>query len=74
MLSTIKKRVRLSLSLALVVCALGLGVPTSRAKSVPRYTLCEYDSSNGITTCDSFGSSAGYFRYQCNSSGSCWAV
>jgi hypothetical protein len=72
MLSTLKKTTRRLLLLTLVIAALSFGAPTTNSQTVPRITLCEFDSSTQITTCDSFGSSAGYFRYQCDTSGHCW--
>jgi hypothetical protein len=67
-----KKTAKMFFALALVVGALSFGASTTNSQTVARYTLCEYDSSTKITTCDSFGSSAGYFRYQCDTSGHCW--
>ncbi len=72
MLSMHKKIAKKIFALALVVGALSFGASSTKSQSTDRYTLCEYDSSSGITTCDSFGSSAGYFRYQCDAGGNCW--
>ncbi len=53
MLSMHKKIAKKIFALALVVGALSFGASSTKSQSTDRYTLCEYDSSSGITTCDS---------------------
>jgi hypothetical protein len=60
---------KLVLAITFAVGTLGIGVPTIQSQTVPRMTLCE--DTGGWVYCDSFGSSAGYFRYRCNYSGYC---
>ena len=73
MLSILRNKVRVGLALGLLVGSFAINTG-AQTPSVPRFTTCEFNQTTQITTCDSFGSSAGYYRFQCNTSGSCWVV